>query len=75
MIKPSDFVDMFGKKAEEKLIRFAKVDPNYTSGRPSLVFDGEVTPTVKKYPYLGTYTPTPNDRVQLIGGVIQGNII
>lgn len=75
MIKPSEFVRAFGNREEDKLIRFAKVDPNYTSGRPSLIFDGESTPTVKKYPYLGGYTPVANDRVQVIGGVIQGNII
>lgn len=77
MLKPDEFVQMFGNKKLEKNIQFAKVDPNYVagSGRPFLIFDGEDTPTVKKYPHLASYTPAPNDRVQVIHGVIQGKII
>lgn len=74
MINPNEFVEMFGNKKQEKLIRFAKVDPNYISGRPSLIFDGETVVTIKKYPYLSSYLPQPNDRVQVIGGVVQGKI-
>lgn len=66
---------MFGNREQEKIIRFAKVDPNYVSGRPALVFDGETTVTVKKYPYLASYTPAANDRVMLIKNVIIGKIV
>ncbi len=75
MIKTDEFIQMFGNKEPEKIIRFAKVDPAYVSGRPSLVFDGEDAPTVKKYPYLSSYTPLANDRVMVVGKVIVGKII
>lgn len=75
MIKAEQFVEMFGNKEQEKLIRFAKVDPNYTSGRPSLIFDGETNVTIKVYPYISSYVPSPNDKVMLVKGVIVGKII
>jgi hypothetical protein len=75
MMKPNEFVRAFGNKEEDKLIRFAKIDPNYTSGRPSLIFDGEMTVSVKKYPYLSSYIPSPNERVIMIKGVIIGKIV
>ena len=74
MLKSEQFITIFRNEKSENIIRFAMVDPNYISGRPSLIFDGESIPTVKKYPYLGSYTPKANDRVQIIGGVIQGDI-
>lgn len=59
--------------------RLAVIDPNYTDGRPSLVFNGEIVPTVKKYPYLSSYSPVPNDVVLLVkisnSYVILGKII
>ncbi|GAA0313846.1 hypothetical protein GCM10008967_00420 [Bacillus carboniphilus] len=75
MLKPDEFVKMFGNEEPEKITRNAKVDPNYTSGRPSLVFDGETKPTVKKYTHLESYTPAPNDRVMVINNVIVGKIV
>lgn len=75
MIKADEFVQMFGNSEKEKLIKFGKVDPDYVSGRPSLIFDGETVATVKKYPYLSSYTPSASDRVMVIRGVIVGKII
>lgn len=58
-----------------KLVQFAKVSDDYTSGRPTLVFDGETVATVKAYPYLASYTPLAGDRVMVVSGVIIGKII
>jgi hypothetical protein len=75
MIKVDEFLDKFKNEEKENSTRLAKVDPNYSSGRPSLVFDGETTATIKKYPYLSSYTPVANDRVMIIKGVIVGKIV
>jgi len=71
----SEFTKMFKPKEKEKIIRFAKIDPIYTSGRPALIFDGEAVATVKKYPYLSSYTPMANDKVMLIKNVIIGKVM
>lgn len=41
------------------------VSSGYTSGKPSVRFDGEDSASVKTYPYLSGYSPTANDRVLL----------
>lgn len=66
-ITPSEFIDLVKdvNKPESKF-RFATVDPNYLSGRPQLIFDGETIMSQKKYPYLSSYIPAANDRVFLI---------
>ncbi|WP_345242509.1 hypothetical protein [Pontibacillus salipaludis] len=69
MINPQQFVEMFGNGPREELVKLAKVDPAYTSGRPRLIFDGE-TVLSKPYPYNSTYTPAPNDRVMVLKGVV-----
>lgn len=55
------------------------VASNHTSGRPQIVFDGDSSPSTKRYPYLSSYTPTANDRVLLvnIGGshIVIGKIV
>jgi hypothetical protein len=60
---------------KEKFIQFARVDPNYTSGLPRLIFDGESTISGKAYSYLLSYTPHPNDRVMAVKGVVVGKIV
>jgi hypothetical protein len=75
MITPETFVETFGNSKIEKDIRFAKVDPGYSSGRPLLIFDGESVISGKSYPYLSSYTPAANDRVMILKGVIVGKII
>lgn len=72
---PDEFVNMFKKQEQQNLIRFAKIDVNYTSGRPSVIFDGEEVPTIKKYPYLSSYEPLPGDKVMLVKNVIVGKVI
>lgn len=75
MIDHDFFISNFMNKRKEKVVQFARVEPNYTSGRPRLIFDGETEVSGKAYPYLASYTPQPNDRVMLIRGVIMGKII
>lgn len=73
-----EFLKMFSNKEIEKkkpVNRFAFVDPDYVTGLPRLVFDGESLPTIKKYPHLSSYTPVAGDRVQVLHGVIQGKIM
>ena len=70
-----DMIKLFKNPEQQKLVRFATIDSAYTSGRPSLIFDGEDTATLKKYPYISTYTPTAGDRVMLIKNVIMGAIV
>lgn len=75
MMSPEEFIDAFkNPEKTEKIVRFAKIDPSYVSGKPSLVFDGEETATVKKYPYMSGYVPRANDRVMVIHGVILDKI-
>ena len=69
-----DMIKLFKNPEQQKLVRFATIDSEYTSGRPSVVFDGEDTATLKKYPYISTYTPAASDRVMLIKNVIMGAI-
>jgi hypothetical protein len=75
MIDHEFFLSNFMNKKKEKIIQFARVDPNYISGRPCLIFDGESTVSGKAYPYLSSYTPAANDRVMLVKGVVVGKII
>lgn len=42
-----------------------RIDPAYSRGRPSILFEGEEIPSGKQYPYLSSYTPKANDVVIL----------
>jgi hypothetical protein len=75
MIDLEFFISNFMNKKIEKIVQFARVDPNYTSGRPRLIFDGESTVSGKAYPYLASYTPAANDRVMVVKGVVVGKIV
>lgn len=74
MIKMDVFLDAFKNDKPESIVKFARIDNTYTTGRPRLIFDGEAVRTVKAYPYLSTYTPIANDRVMVVHGVIMGAI-
>lgn len=74
MLNPQQFIQAFGNGKTEDIAKFAKVSPTYVSGRPSLIFDGETTEGIKKYPYLSSYTPKAGDRVMVIKGVVMGAI-
>ncbi|WP_342025718.1 hypothetical protein AADC60_24465 [Cytobacillus pseudoceanisediminis] len=88
MITPEEFVNMFqpdknykqpkdNQEKDEQQIKLAKVDPNYTSGRPSVIYDIDIISGTlsKPLPYLSSYVPTANDRVMVVKGVIVGKII
>lgn len=66
-----------GKKGCE--LRFATIDPAYTTGRPKLIFDGETTAGAREYPYLDSYAPAAGDRVAVLvgnnSGVVVGKIL
>jgi|GEM_PF-5253812 len=49
----------------QRLNRLATIPAGYTSGDPTVVFDGESTPTTKTYKRLASYTPAASDRVLL----------
>lgn len=59
--------------------KMATIDPNYSSGRPRVIIDGETEVGGKRYPYLSSYTPKANDRVELlkVSGtwVVQGKVL
>jgi hypothetical protein len=47
--------------------RFARISSSHSGTiNPRLRFDGEATDTIKRYPYITSYTPTANDRVLLV---------
>lgn len=75
MIKMDAFLEAFKNEEPKKVVKFATIDSEHTTGRPRLVFDGESVATVKAYPYLSTYTPTAGDRVMVVHGVVVGAII
>lgn len=60
---------------KKKVVKFAKIDSGYVSGRPQLIFDGETIKTLKQYPYIATYTPVSDDRVMVVHGVVMGAIL
>ena len=39
------------------------IDPNYLSGKPSILFDDGTLMTSATHPYLESYTPVAGDRV------------
>lgn len=77
MITPELFVKQFSNHKSETNIKFAKVDPDYTTGQPSVIYDSDILEGTlsKSLPYLESYTPAPNDRVMIVRGVIVGKII
>lgn len=64
----TEFVSLVQKLIDKnKTVSFVlgKIDPNYTSGNPKIVFDGETAPSSKRYTKLSSYQVQPNDRVIL----------
>lgn len=74
-------VQLITQKVKEEIndlipkVRYATIDPNYSSGLPKVVFDGESTTTVKTYAYLSSYTPAANDRVMILNNTILGKVV
>lgn len=78
MLSPEDFMRLVRKVVVQVLndrtsnneilysdFKQGRIDPGYAGGRPSILFEGEETPSGKQYPYLSSYTPTANDIVIL----------
>lgn len=67
------------QSATTGLFRLGRVDPDYSEGRPSIIFSGETVKSGKKYPYLSSYQPKANDKILLVAVgnsyVIIGKII
>jgi len=78
MFSAEDYINDL-KKPTPSMYKLDKISASYTSGRPSVIFDGESVDTVKKYPYISSYTPVADDRVLLLkvsgSYVIIGNIV
>lgn len=79
-MRADEFVQIMSElNKDKKAFSLGVIDPNYTSGRPRIVFDGESVPSTKSYPYLASYTPVANHRVILanIAGthVVLGRIL
>ena len=65
MITEEEFLDIIKNNNEESIFKLGKISSTYTTGRPSVLFDGETTPSIKTYPYIGSYIPQANERVLL----------
>jgi hypothetical protein len=72
-----EFVSIFKNPETQKEVQFGKVDPGYVTGRPSVIYDTDIISGTlsKPLPYIESYTPSPNDRVMIVKGVIIGKII
>lgn len=68
MITADQFLDIVRKDGKDKaLVRLGEVssvDP--IAGRPSIIFDGETEPSVKRYTYLDGNEFAEGDRVLLV---------
>lgn len=69
LMSPSDVWNGDAKKKSNHRPVFAKIDPNYTSGRPRVIIEGESTLTSPKI-YTKGYTPAAGDKVILLRDVI-----
>ncbi|CAM5794813.1 hypothetical protein [Brevibacillus borstelensis] len=58
--------------------RMGTIPASYTSGLPTVQFDGETKASTKRYPFLEGYTPRAADRVLLArvghGWVVVGKV-
>lgn len=75
MISPEEFWAMTEKKVRAwlmewldnlELIKFGTIPGSYSSGRPTILFDGEAAASSRTYPYLSSYAPTATHRVALV---------
>ena len=69
MINTQSFVEIVEDMIKEKVdapFSLGNISPNYQGRNPQILFDGEVSVSIKKYPHLSSYNPVSNDRVLLI---------
>lgn len=81
MITPEKFVNLMNqniKGQDEQSVLLGTIPATYTTGLPTIQFDGETQASAKTYPYVASYIPKANDRVMLVkqghGWVIVGSI-
>jgi hypothetical protein len=77
---PAKLLDILSpNKDDPTVFKIGTIPNTYTTGRPTILFDGESIVSTKTYPYLGGYAPAANDRVLIAmvahGGVVLGKII
>lgn len=65
MIGTTEFIQILNRGETFQAFKIGTIASSYSSGNPRIRFDGESTTSIKGYPYLDTYRPTPNDRVLL----------
>ncbi len=64
-----EFVNLMEGMIDKKVSKpfsLGTIDPNYSSGTPRVLFDGENTVSTKRYSYLDSYKPAARDRVLLV---------
>lgn len=81
-MRPEEFLTIVGgmqRNPANVRVVYGRIPAVYTSGRPTVQFDGEDEPGLRQYPYLSSYSPKPDDRVAVLlvnnGGFILGNIV
>lgn len=81
MITPENFIKLINqnvKGQDEQSVVLGTIPATYTTGLPTVQFDGESQVSAKQYPYLVSYIPKASDRVMLIkqghGWIIAGSI-
>lgn len=77
MISTEQFMERFGNIENGTKIQFGTIDPKYTSGQPSVIYDSDIIQKTlsKRLKRLASYTPAANDRVLIVNGVIIGKIV
>ena len=68
MISTNDFIDLTQPDPDERASQAMKygVVTAVSAGRPEIRFDGETTPSQKRYMKLASYAPAVSDRVALM---------
>ena len=61
----SEFLSNINNK-EYKPFKLATVTALFANNFPQIKFDGESSASLKKYPYLASYTPAIGDRVLVV---------
>jgi hypothetical protein len=74
-----DIIRDIVRQERKPMTKLGTIPATYTTGKPTVQFDGESSASTKQYPYLASYTPTAGDRVLLLrvgtGWVIAGKVI
>ena len=77
----TEVLDIIRSVAREEIkptYALGTIPATYSSGLPTVVFDGETAAAVKERPHLSSYTPSADDRVLLArvgnGWVILGRV-